>query len=57
MQRVTGLGGVLFRARDPRALAGGYAEHLGSEKFARSPKDWMPRLWQSAPNVFPHDRP
>ena len=27
--RVTGLGGVFFKARDPRALAAWYAEHLG----------------------------
>lgn len=29
MQRVTGIGGVFFRARDPEALARWYAEHLG----------------------------
>jgi|RhiMethySRZTD1v2_1073278.scaffolds.fasta_scaffold2507124_2 glyoxylase I family protein len=29
MERVTGIGGVFFRARDPRALVAWYAEHLG----------------------------
>lgn len=29
MARVTGIGGVFLRARDPEALAAWYAEHLG----------------------------
>ena len=29
MARVTGIGGVFLRARDPKALAAWYAEHLG----------------------------
>ena len=29
MERVTGIGGVFLRARDPEALAAWYAEHLG----------------------------
>lgn len=29
MERVLGLGGVFFRAKDPRALAAWYAENLG----------------------------
>jgi predicted enzyme related to lactoylglutathione lyase len=28
-ERVTGVGGVFFRARDPEALVAWYAEHLG----------------------------
>jgi predicted enzyme related to lactoylglutathione lyase len=28
-ERVTGVGGVFFRAADPKALAAWYAEHLG----------------------------
>lgn len=27
--RVTGLGGIFFKAKDPKALAGWYARHLG----------------------------
>src|SRR5262245_4566697 len=29
MERVLGIGGVLFKARDPKALAAWYREHLG----------------------------
>ena len=29
MERVTGIGGVFFKARDPHALARWYREHLG----------------------------
>jgi predicted enzyme related to lactoylglutathione lyase len=29
MARVTGIGGVFFKARDPKALTAWYAEHLG----------------------------
>src|SRR5262249_36865517 len=29
MERVTGIGGVSFKARDPEKLAAWYAEHLG----------------------------
>ncbi len=29
MERVTGIGGVFFRARDPHALAAWYRDHLG----------------------------
>jgi predicted enzyme related to lactoylglutathione lyase len=29
MERVTGIGGVFFRSREPKALTAWYAEHLG----------------------------
>lgn len=29
MQRVTGIGGIFFKARDPKALAAWYERHLG----------------------------
>lgn len=29
MERVTGIGGVFFKARDPKALAAWYQKHLG----------------------------
>ena len=29
MARVTGIGGVFFKARDPKALSAWYAKHLG----------------------------
>jgi predicted enzyme related to lactoylglutathione lyase len=31
MARVTGIGGVFLKARDPKALAAWYAQHLGIE--------------------------
>jgi predicted enzyme related to lactoylglutathione lyase len=30
MERVTGIGGVFFRSRDPKVLIDWYAEHLGA---------------------------
>lgn len=32
MERVTGIGGIFFRAKDPKALTKWYAEHLGVEQ-------------------------
>lgn len=32
MERVTGIGGVFFAARDPEALGAWYAQHLGIEE-------------------------
>jgi len=29
MKRVTGIGGIFFKARDPKALSAWYAQHLG----------------------------
>jgi predicted enzyme related to lactoylglutathione lyase len=48
--KVTGIGGVFFRARDPKALAHWYREHLGFETYAEdSDEAW----WQPAgPTVF-----
>lgn len=31
MERVTGIGGIFFKARDPQALGAWYAQHLGLE--------------------------
>lgn len=33
MEQVVGIGGVFFKARDPRALAAWYREHLGVPVF------------------------
>jgi predicted enzyme related to lactoylglutathione lyase len=48
-QRVTGIGGVFFRAHDPDALVAWYAEHLGvpvSERYVVFPESrnthWVP---------------
>ncbi|MEM1048520.1 MAG: VOC family protein [Pseudomonadota bacterium] len=52
MQRVSGIGGFFFRARDPKAVAEWYATHLGV--------DVMPSIWQQPAGTtvfapFDHD--
>ena len=37
--RVSGIGGVFFRARDPDALAKWYADHLGVPSFGPWPQE------------------
>ncbi len=51
MERVTGIGGLFFRARDPKALADWYEQYLGVGKVPASYDEasW----WQEAgPTVF-----
>jgi glyoxylase I family protein len=50
MERVTGIGGVFFRARDPDALARWYAEHLGIDNQLKGGDT----LWwqERGPTVF-----
>lgn len=55
-ERVTGIGGAFFRARDPDGLAQWYAEHLGINPMSSESEEvW----WQEAgPTVwapFPAD--
>jgi predicted enzyme related to lactoylglutathione lyase len=51
MQRVTGIGGLFFRARDPELLGRWYAEHLGVDPAPQSYD--TPSWWQQAgPTVF-----
>jgi predicted enzyme related to lactoylglutathione lyase len=45
MEKVTGIGGVFFRARDPKALAAWYEKHLG-----------VPRASDETYAVFPESR-
>src|SRR5438046_1763392 len=35
--RVTGIGGIFFKAKDPKALVGWYRRHLGSPSRTRWP--------------------
>ncbi|HEY4234824.1 MAG TPA: VOC family protein [Lacipirellulaceae bacterium] len=51
MEKVTGIGGIFFRARDPAALGKWYQEHLG---VALVPSSYdQPSWWQeSGPTVF-----
>ena|SRR5687767_14332405 len=50
MQRVTGIGGVFFRARDPDALSRWYSEHLGINPMSSESEEiwWQeegPTVW------------
>ncbi len=43
--RVTGIGGLFFRARDPAALAAWYASHLGVESAPVWPQEAGPTVF------------
>jgi len=51
MEKVTGIGGVFFRARDPSALARRYRDHLGVDP---APSSYGERSWhqEAGPTVF-----
>ncbi|MEE4193317.1 MAG: VOC family protein [Halieaceae bacterium] len=51
MEKVTGIGGMFFRAKDPAALAAWYEEHLG---VSRVPTDYDTPPWMqnAGPTVF-----
>ena len=49
MERVAGIGGVFFRARDPKALARWYAEHLGIDSGLEGETIWQQ---EAGPTVF-----
>lgn len=51
MERVLGIGGVFFRARDPKALAGWYDRHLGVSKVPES-GDAEPWRQEAGPTAF-----
>jgi len=51
MQKVTGIGGVFFRARDPKALAAWYRDHLGIDPVPTSYDD-RPWSQEAGPTVF-----
>jgi predicted enzyme related to lactoylglutathione lyase len=61
MERVTGIGGVFFKARDPNGLAAWYEAHLGIESkegcadFAWREKDQPDQLGRTVWAVFPAD--
>jgi glyoxylase I family protein len=50
-EKVTGIGGVFFRARDPKALADWYEKHLGVTKTPTS-YDAQPWTQQAGATVF-----
>ena len=51
MEKVTGIGGLFFRARDPKALARWYEEHLG---ITLTPSSYEESPWwqEAGPTVF-----
>jgi predicted enzyme related to lactoylglutathione lyase len=51
MEKVLGIGGLFFRAKDPKALARWYTDHLG---ISQVPEDYDTPPWQqsSGPTVF-----
>ncbi|WP_125777312.1 VOC family protein [Antribacter gilvus] len=51
MERVTGIGGVFFRARDPEGLSRWYAHHLGVDA---PPESYDVSSWRqhAGPTVF-----
>jgi glyoxylase I family protein len=51
MERVTGIGGLFFRARDPDALARWYSDHLGIDPVPAS-YDQRPWWQQQGPTAF-----
>ncbi|WP_122816823.1 VOC family protein [Nocardioides pantholopis] len=51
MERVTGIGGVFFRAEDPSKLTAWYAEHLGVDPPPLS-YETSPWWQQPGPTVF-----
>lgn len=57
MEKVTGIGGLFFRAKDPGALAEWYAAHLGVPVV---PSDYETQPWQQEAGAtvfapFPRD--
>ncbi len=61
MARVTGIGGIFFRGRDPKALAAWYAQHLGIQvtEWGGAQFLWSdeipPTTGSTAWNIFPAD--
>ena len=51
MERVTGIGGLFFRARDPAALSRWYQDHLGIT-LTPSTYDDVPWRQEAGPTVF-----
>ena len=51
MHRVTGIGGLFFRAKEPEAMAQWYKDHLGIDLV---PSDYSQKPWsqEAGPTVF-----
>jgi predicted enzyme related to lactoylglutathione lyase len=64
MERVTGIGGVFFKARDPRALAAWYRQHLGIPIDANQTYGMLasaaagePTVWSAFPETTQYFEP
>jgi predicted enzyme related to lactoylglutathione lyase len=61
MEKVTGIGGVFFKAQDPARLAGWYREHLGIQTedghadFPWREKDHPEQVGRTVWSIFPAD--
>jgi predicted enzyme related to lactoylglutathione lyase len=57
MEKVTGIGGLFFRARDPAALSRWYQEHLGVMPTPTSYEEqpWQQQAGPTALAPFPED--
>jgi len=57
MERVTGIGGMFFRAKDPDALSRWYTEHLGVNPIPTEDdmQPWRQEGGSTAFAPFPHD--
>ena len=55
MEKVTGIGGLFFRAHDPKGLARWYQQHLGISLTPTSPDDsvWEQEAGPTAFSPFP----
>jgi glyoxylase I family protein len=51
MEKVTGIGGLFFRAQDPKALAQWYQDHLGVT-LTPSTYEELPWMQEAGPTVF-----
>jgi predicted enzyme related to lactoylglutathione lyase len=51
MEKVTGIGGLFFRARDPKALALWYKQYLGVT-LTPSDNNELPWMQEAGPTVF-----
>jgi predicted enzyme related to lactoylglutathione lyase len=61
MKRVTGIGGIFFKAQDPKSMKQWYREHLGIDAgdygatFDWRDNDDPTKSGQTAWSLFPHD--
>lgn len=57
MEKVTGIGGLFFKARDPKALAEWYEHHLGVSQLPMGPGQtaWQQQAGATAFAPFPED--